>query len=126
MKNFTSLKLLLFVLFISLKGFSVPKFSSYPTATATIYLDFDGHTVVGTSWNNGAPLFCAASGITDAQITEIFNRVSEDYRPFNVNITTDSAKFLAAPLNRRMRIIVTPTSQWTSGVVGISYVGSFT
>ncbi|MEO6491137.1 MAG: T9SS type A sorting domain-containing protein [Ferruginibacter sp.] len=126
MKNFTSLKLLFFVSLISLKAFSVPRFNSFPTATATIYLDFDGHTVIGTSWNNGSPLFCAASGMTDTQITEIFNRVAEDYRPFNVNITTDSTKFLAAPLNRRIRIIVTPTSSWTSGVGGISYIGSFT
>ena len=126
MKNFTYLKLLLFTFLISASAYSLPKLSSFPTATATIYLDFDGHSVIGSSWNNGSPLYCAASGMTDVQITEIFNRVSEDYRPFNINITTDSAKFLAAPLNRRVRIIITPTSSWTTGVGGISYVGSFT
>lgn len=126
MKNFTYLKLLVFILFVSLKAYCVPKLSSFPAATATIYLDFDGHTVYGTAWNSGIPLFCAASGLNDSQATEIFNRVAEDYRPFNINITTDSTKFLAAPLNRRIRIIITPTSSWTSGVGGISYVGSFT
>ena len=64
--------------------------------------------------------------IDDAQITEIFNRVSEDYRPFNINITTDSTIFLAAPLTQRIRIIVTPTSGWYTGVGGVSYTGSFT
>ena len=126
MKNFTYLKLLLFTFLISANAFSLPKLNSYPAATATIFLDFDGHSVIGSSWNNGNPLFCAPSGLTDPQITEVFNRVAEDYRPFNINITTDSAKFLAAPLNRRIRIIITPTSGWTSGVGGISYVGSFT
>jgi len=126
MKNFTYLKLFLFTCLFSASAFSLPKLSSYPSASATIYLDFDGQTVVGTGWNGGAPLYCAASGMTDAQITEIFYRVSEDYRPFNINITTDSTVFLSAPLNRRVRIIVTPTSGWTSGVGGISYVGSFT
>ena len=59
---------------------------------------------------------CEAAPLTDAQILEIFNRVSEDYRPFNVNITTDSVKFLAAPLTQRIRVIVTPTSSWKTGV----------
>lgn len=126
MKNFTYLKSLLFALFISVSAFSLPNLNSFPAATATIFLDFDGHKVTSTGWNNGNTLYCAASGMTDTQITEIFNRVSEDYRPFNINITTDSTKFLAAPLNRRIRVIITPTSSWTTGVGGISYIGSFT
>jgi hypothetical protein len=53
--------------------------------------------------------------------------VSEDFRPFNLNVTTDEAKFTAAPVNKRMRVVVTPTSSWyPAGVGGISYVGSFT
>lgn len=104
---------------------ALPLLNSYPSATATIYLDFDGETVSGSLWNNGNTLVCAASGMTDAQITEIFNRVAEDYRPFNVNITTDLTKFLAAPIGKRMRVIITPTSSWRPGVGGIAYVGSF-
>lgn len=126
MKNFTYLKLLLLTFIISANSFALPKLNSFPSATATIFLDFDGHSVVSSGWNGGNRLNCAASGMTDPQITEIFNRVAEDYRPFNINITTDSTKFLSAPLNRRIRIIVTPTSSWTSGVGGISYIGSFT
>ncbi|MGH2647562.1 MAG: hypothetical protein ACRDE8_08350, partial [Ginsengibacter sp.] len=103
----------------------LPALSSYPSAKATIFLDFDGHYVQSTSWNGGTPFVCAPAPLNDAQITEIFNRVSEDYRPFNINITTDSTKFLAAPLTQRIRIIVTPTSGWYLGVGGVSYTGSF-
>jgi Secretion system C-terminal sorting domain len=65
--------------------------------------------------------------LTNTQITEIFNRVSEDYRPFAVNITTDSTKFLAAPPAQRIRIIVTTTSAWYPyNVGGVTYTNSFT
>jgi hypothetical protein len=125
MKNYTKL-LLMVLMFFSAKAYSIPKLSSFSSATATIFIDFDGQTVNGSGWNGGNPFVCAPAQLTDAQMTEIFNRVSEDYRPFNINITTDSTKFLSAPLNRRIRIIVTPTSAWCPGVGGISYIGSFT
>ncbi len=104
----------------------VAKLNSLPTATATIYIDFDGETVNSGFWNSGNTLQCAPAELSAAQIEEIFNRVSEDYRPFNINITTDLTKYNAAPANRRVRIIVTPTSAWRPGVGGIAYTGSFT
>ena len=104
----------------------LPVLSSLPSAKATLFLDFDGQYVQSSSWNGGMPLNCAPSGLSDAQIIEIFNRVAEDYRPFNINITTDSTEFLAAPLTQRMRIIITPTSGWYTGVGGVCYTGSFT
>ena len=113
------------LLFLSSVANSTPALSSLPSAKATIFLDFDGQSVYASSWNSGQPLICAASQMTDVQITEIFNRVSEDYRPFNINITTDSSVFLAAPLVQRIRIIVTSTSNWYPGVGGVSYTGSF-
>ena len=126
MKTFTKTILFILLTFFASATFAIPKLSSLPSATATIYLDFDGQTVTGSLWNNGLPILCAAPSLTDAQISEIFNRVSEDYRPFNINITTDSLKFLAAPLTQRIRIIITPTSSWKPNVGGISYIGSFT
>jgi hypothetical protein len=114
------------VLFTSVQAIGSPALSSLPSAQATIYLDFDGYHVVSAAWNNGNPINCLPSAMTTAQITEAFNRVAEDYRPFNINITTDSTKFLAAPLNRRIRVIVTPTSSWYQGVGGVTYTGSFT
>ena len=123
-KSFTLF--ILYTLFTSLSLVALPKLSSLPTAQATIFLDFDGHYVSSTIWNGGNPLDCAPSGMSDDQVTEIFNRVSEDYRPFNINITTDSTAFLAAPLTKRIRIIVTTTSAWYQGVGGVAFVGSFT
>src|SRR5665647_1224350 len=125
MKKFFTILIPLITLF-SMKAISLPVLSSLPSAQATIFLDFDGHYVQTTSWNGGNPIDCASSGLSDAQIIEIFNRVSEDYRPFNIDITTDSTKFLAAPLTKRIRIIITPTSGWYTGVGGVSYTGSFT
>lgn len=115
------------LLLVSFNVYSVPKLNSYPTATATVFLDFDGHYVQSTLWNGGNPINCAGSGMTDPQIIETFNRVAEDFRPFDINITTDSTVFLAAPLNQRIRIIVSTTNYWvSSSTYGLSYVGSFT
>lgn len=127
MKTFTKTFSFLLLVFSSLNIMAqVPKLSSLSTASATMFLDFDGQTVNSYAWNGGTKFICAPSGMTSAQVTEIFQRVAEDYRPFNINITTDSTKFLAAPPDRRIRMIVTPTSNWYPGVGGVSYIGSFT
>ena len=114
------------IISLSFKAMSLPKLSSYSSAKATIFLDFDGHFVHASSWNGGTSFYCTPSGLNDAQITEVFNRVAEDFRPFNINITTDSTVFLSAPLTQRMRIIITLTSSWYTGVGGVSYTRSFT
>lgn len=118
--------LLLLIFSVSLKAISTPILNSFSSAKPTIFLDFDGHYVHASLWNGGDPINCATSGFNDDQIKEVFLRVSEDYRPFNINITTDSTVFLAAPLTRRMRIIITPTSSWYGNVGGVSYTRSFT
>lgn len=104
----------------------VPILSSRPTASSVIFLDFDGQTVNGTSWNYAGPLYLGASGLNSTQITDVFNRVAEDYRPFNVNITTDSTKFFAAPVANRMRVIITVNYEWYGSAGGVAFVGSFT
>ena len=60
------------------------------------------------------------------QITEVFNRVAEDYRPFTINVTTDSTKYLSAPVNQRTRVVITVTSDWYGSAGGVSFVNSFT
>lgn len=125
MKNFTKLLILVLCLCSGVAQ-AQTRLSSHPTAAATIYLDFDGHYVQYPFWNGSMPLDCAPSGLSAQKINEIFHRVAEDFRPFDINITTDSTVFHAAPLNMRMRVIVTPTSAWSPGVGGIAYVGSFT
>jgi hypothetical protein len=107
-------------------GYSqIPKLNSYPLAKATVFLDFDGQVVSGTSWNWDSTIHAKASGLKSAQITEIFNRVSEDYRIFNINITTDPAVYSKAPYNKRMRVILTPTYAWYGPAGGVAFVNSF-
>jgi hypothetical protein len=128
MKNLIRIALVILLLNSSMliAQSQVPALSSYPSASAVIFLDFDGQTVDNTSWNTSGPIYCGASGLTNSQITEIFNRVSEDYRPFNVNITTDSTVYWAAPSDMRIRVILTVTSSWYGSAGGVSFVGSFT
>ncbi|HEY8388144.1 MAG TPA: DVUA0089 family protein [Parasegetibacter sp.] len=103
----------------------VPKLSSYPSVEPTIFLDFDGHYVHGTSWNWNGPINAEPSGFSPAAIEEIFTRVAEDFRPFNINVTTDSTVFLNAPIRKRVRVIITPTYQWYGSAGGVSFVNSF-
>jgi hypothetical protein len=105
----------------------VPVLSSSPVDTArVIFLDFDGHTVSGTSWNTGGPIVCEPSGLDNTKIIEIFNRVAEDYRPFRINITTDPARYQMADANKRMRVILTVSSSWYGSAGGVAFVNSWT
>jgi hypothetical protein len=129
----------------------VPALSSLPGAAHTIYLDFDGHTVQNTHWNSyynqstlvakpfdidGNPSTFSAAEL--ARIEEAWQRVSEDYAPFNVNVTTvdpgvDALRKTSAPDTRwGVRVIVTNESTMVTnpsertGAGGIAYVDSFT
>jgi hypothetical protein len=73
---------------------------SNPNAKRIIYLDFDGHTITGTAWNkdNMDPINAAPydrdnnPGFSNAELTniqEIWQKVSEDYAPFDVDVTTE-------------------------------------
>ncbi len=105
----------------------VTDLNSYPSSTSVILLDFDGYVVSGTLWNTAGPFTCNSSGLNDAAITEVFNRVAEDYRPFNINVTTNEAKYNSAPFNKRMRIVITTSNAWYgSGAGGVAYISSFT
>ena len=112
--------------FVIVSKAQVPILSSNPTATSVIFLDFDGQTLENTAWNTGTPLVLGSSGLTTTQMTDVFNRVAEDYRPFNLNVTTDSTKFLAANDESRMRVILTTSWEWFGSAGGVAYVGSFT
>lgn len=127
MKNLLKTGLLgLLCVFALAANAQVPKFNSYPSASAVIFLDFDGHSVTGTSWNYNGPIFAQPSTLTNDQITTIYNSVAEDYQPFNINVTTDSTKYWSAPATKRMRVILTVTSSWYGSAGGVAYSGSFT
>jgi len=99
--------------------------NSYPPAKATVYLDFTGAQVEGTAWNWNGPIKALPSGLSGQNIAEIFARISDDYRPFNLNITTDPSVYKKAPRTQKIRIIFTPSSSWYGYAGGVSYVGSF-
>ena len=94
--------------------------------SAVILLDFDGHTVSGTSWNWNGDIIAAPANLTAAQIEEIFKRVSNDYSPFNITVTTDEAVYTAANVSKRMRVILTETWEWFGQSGGVAYINSFT
>lgn len=100
--------------------------NSYITAKATVYLDFDGETINSPMWNAGNNFTAAPSGLSAAAIQEIYSRVAEDFRPFNVNVTTSETVYRAAPFTQRIRVVVTSTSAWFPGVGGVAFLGSFT
>jgi len=90
--------------------------------SGVIYLDFDGAYISGTLWNYSGSL--ASANLTTAQVTEIVNRVSNDYSPFNVTVTTDPAVYDAANPYKRTKVIITETWEWYGRVGGVSYIGS--
>jgi hypothetical protein len=98
---------------------------SLPGASGCVLLDFDGYYMpAGNMWNNGNAINAAPSGMTDADIQEHWEVVAEDFRPFNVNITTSESVFNSYPKNRRMRTVITTTTTAGSGG-GVAYIGSF-
>ncbi|AWI08623.1 immunoglobulin domain-containing protein [Ereboglobus luteus] len=108
---------------------SVPIRSSRPSAPAVLYLDFDGATVTDPYWNKGDTIYAAAANLTEAQIEEAWKGVAEAYSPFNIDVTTDPARYASTPVGKRMRCIITPTYQWytnSTGVRGVALVNSFT
>ncbi len=117
---------------------------SLPGAKRVIYLDFDGHTMSGNAWtaqyNGGrtivAPPFDTNGSPTtfsDAErnvIVSVWQRVAEDYAPFDVDVTTEYTG--ESSITRSggtdeyygMRVLISPISSYF-GSAGIAYVGVF-
>lgn len=100
--------------------------STPPPPAPTILLDFDGHVVSGTLWNSNGDIVCAPANLSSAAMNTIITRVTNDYAPFNVVVTTDEAVYNAAPVNKRMRVILTETWEWFGQAGGTSFRSSFT
>ncbi|SHI48826.1 PKD domain-containing protein [Aquimarina spongiae] len=98
---------------------------SLPGAEGIIYLDFDGEVVTGTRWVGGDTINAEAANFTDQQIIEIWKLMAEDFRPFNLNVTTRRDLFDASPINRRMMVIFTPTKDASPDAGGVAYLRSF-
>jgi hypothetical protein len=104
---------------------TVPILNSRPTAVAQLYLDFDGEIVTDPLWNGGETIDAPAYDLSAAEVTAIFNRVKEDFWPFNISVTTDPQKYYAAPVGKRMRCIITPNDIALPGSGGVAYLESF-
>ena len=94
-------------------------------ADATIFLDFDGETVENTIWNNNGAINSAPANLQITEIEKIISRVSEDFSPFNVNVTTHESVYNNTHPQKRIRVIITETWEWFGMAGGIAYPGSF-
>ena len=128
---------------------------SRPGSRRVIYLDFDGHMVSGTAWNDKTAGPCFAdpydtdgvpATFSDAELTAIVGvwaRVAEDFAPMDVNVTTvdpgPAAITRSSPSDSRYgtRVLVTRSttpcsngltlysSLCSGGCGGLAYVGVF-
>jgi hypothetical protein len=124
------------------------KLHSRPSATKKIYLDFDGHTTTGTSWNTSknittivTPPYDIGDGSGTAsfsnaeleRIQYIWQRVAEDFAPFDVDVTTEDpgatglSKSSNSDVNYGIRVCIGGSSyDWYGvGAGGVAYLGSF-
>lgn len=112
---------------------SLPLLSSNPGATAKLFLDFDGHFEATWSFktNVTTPAFDQDGNANDfsagelASIQEIWARVSEDYAPFNIDVTTIDPGFVADRVVAVVAIGGSYTDWYGSGAGGVAFVGGF-
>lgn len=116
-------------------------FHSRPGAPNVLYLNFAGDTITGTVWNTdlGRSTIPAVVFSTDgdystysdseqAAIRSIWQRVSEDYAPFDIDVTTERPPVFN---NRMANLLITrstdangaPNPSSTAG--GVAYVDVF-
>ena len=116
---------------------------SKPGLGRVLYLDCNGHTTSGTSWKSGAT-FTSPPYDTDgttasfssgelANIQEIWKRVSEDYAPWDVDVTTEEPpleslrKTSSTDTTFGIRMVIGGSSYdwYGAGAGGVAYLGSF-
>lgn len=111
----------------------LPLLASNPGATATIYLDFDGHfeASYGSYSNITTPAFDTDGSPTTygaaeaATIEGLWRIVAEDYAPFNINVTTIEPASFANGVAQR--VAIGGSSSWVGGNYGgVCYVNAFT
>ncbi len=119
---------------------------SKPGQSRVIFLDFDGHnTPAGTPWNGGSSFYSppystdfdpAFSAAELANIQAIWKQISEDYAPWDVDVTTEqpplaslqrNASAVPADSSYGIRVVIGGNSfDWYgAGAGGVAYVHSF-
>jgi len=118
---------------------SPPIRHSRPGAQKVLYLDFNGGVVANTAWNSGSNSWDCRAYSTDsdettfssteqANIIQIWERIAEDFAPFDVDVTTEEP---AAWTKNTGRAMITPTTDKNDaqcphyGYGGIAYVNVF-
>jgi Metallo-peptidase family M12B Reprolysin-like len=122
------------------------KLQSKPGASRTVYLNFRGATLTGTAWNSNGntliaqPFHMTGEGAADTNFTNneltriqyIWQRVAEDFAPFDVNVTTQEPA--ADALTRSSSsdttfgttaLITNRTGVYSCGCGGVAYVGIY-
>lgn len=95
------------------------------TTQGIILLDFNGYSLpAGSIWNGGITKDCQPSGLTPEEIQIVLTNVANDYSRFNVLVTTDENTYLSANKSKRIRVVITTSSEIYPNVAGIAYVGS--
>lgn len=119
----------------------LPLLHSKAGSSNILFLDFDGGTVSGTIWNDtyGVTSWNCRPYDTDsdetrfsaseqAEITEIWERVAEDYAPFNIDVTTEEPSSWGANV---AHALITPGIDKNGvqcphyGLGGLAYVDTF-
>lgn len=115
---------------------SVPAYSSLPSASAKIYLNFSGINFSGTWGNTGkspgnVPAYSTDSDKSNFSSTELTNiyqiwsRVAEAYSPFNIDVTTVNPGGPSA--YNSVEIVIGGSNAWySSSAGGVAYIASFT
>jgi hypothetical protein len=110
----------------------------------TIYLDFNGHVTTGTSWNtnfnDGNDIETPAYSTDDdpnfsntelERIQYIWQRVAEDFIPFDVDVTTEEPdierlkKTGTDDTDWGIRVVIGGNSDWYGNAGGVAYLRSF-
>lgn len=121
---------------------AIPQLSSLPQATAKLFLDFDGHyeSTWGSYSNLVTPVYdvdgdqSSFSSEELSNIQEIWERVAEDFAPFNIDVTTIQPPVLADSVpddnanGVALRIAIGGSwEDWRGSVSGgTAYVDSYT
>ena len=116
---------------------------SRPGSALTIYLDFDGHDPSGTVWTSSYGDFTAEAYTLDSdpafnateltRIAGVWQRVAEDYAPFDVDVTTEDPGQAAITRSSSgdtvygTRVVISPTNSiyGDCSCGGVAYVGVF-
>lgn len=106
-----------------------PILNSRPEATATMFMDFDGEPpTIYPNWIlqlGVLPFEVPHSGLSQSAMEFVWRRVAEDYIQFNVNVTTDATRYAAAPVGRRMRVLIGSTLPAGIEGGGVAWMNSF-